>query len=58
MQLRQVIDSCWKDDYYSKLKPLFKAVHAFIIWLICKRRNVIRNCNSTFKHILIIGVNR
>ena len=58
MQLRQVIDSCWKANCYSKLKPLFKDVHAFIIWLIYKRRNVIRNCNSMSKDTLNLRVNR
>ncbi|KAK4714142.1 hypothetical protein R3W88_020049 [Solanum pinnatisectum] len=58
IQLRQVIDSWWNATCCSKLKPFLKAVPAFIIWSIWKRRNVIRNGGFMSKHALILNVNR
>ena len=58
MQLRQVIDSWFKVDCFSKVKPLFNVVLGFIFLFICKRINVIRNGGSMSKHTLVVGSNR
>lgn len=42
IQLKQGLEELWNIYCAAKLKPILKAVPAFIIWVIWKRRNVIK----------------
>ncbi|KAG5595580.1 hypothetical protein H5410_036812 [Solanum commersonii] len=43
MHLKQTVNKWWDFDCVAKLKPLHKELSVFIIWRICKRRNVIKH---------------
>lgn len=47
-----------KAEGAGKLKPIFKAIPAFIIWQIWKRRNVIKHEGNMTKHSIIMEIYR
>lgn len=58
IQINQVLEDWWKVDCTHKQKPMFRAVPAFIIWVIWKRRNVIKHGGKMSKQDMINEVIR
>ncbi|WMV24324.1 hypothetical protein MTR67_017709 [Solanum verrucosum] len=58
VQLRQTIYKWWEGECVPKLRPLYKAIPAFILWQLWKRRNVIRHGGKMSQYSMIMEVNK
>ncbi|XP_019256398.1 PREDICTED: uncharacterized protein LOC109234797 [Nicotiana attenuata] len=58
VQVHQVIKEWWNAKYCPKLKPLFQAAPAVILWEIWKRRNTIKHGGSVSCSRVIHEVNK
>ncbi|KAK4721499.1 hypothetical protein R3W88_011732 [Solanum pinnatisectum] len=58
VRIKQILEEWWKADCPTKLKPIFKAVPACIIWQIWKRRNVIKHGGSMSRQSMILEIHR
>ncbi|KAH0771764.1 hypothetical protein KY290_015745 [Solanum tuberosum] len=58
VQLRQVIKKWWEFDGVTKLKPLYKAVPAFIVWQVWKRWNVLKHGGKMSRHSMEMEINK
>lgn len=58
IQIKQGFEEWWKAECKTKLKSLFKVVHAFIIWAIWKRRTIIKHGGKWSKYSMIVDIHR
>ena len=57
-QLKHIIYKWWNVECTPKLKPIYKAIPAFIIWQIWKRRNMIKHGGKMSFHAMDMEINR
>ncbi|XP_059292528.1 uncharacterized protein LOC132045986 [Lycium ferocissimum] len=58
VQIKQTVKKWWDTECSTKLKPLYQAAPAFIMWQLWKRRNAVVHGEKMSRHKVLYEINR